>query len=78
MSDQKINFCNKFAIKHFRATVSNADTGGLKSLHTIFDTYLDHMLARFEPNRVGQNVQNFQVFDQTKNPSFLLPFLSEC
>ena len=40
------------------ATVANADTGRLKSLHTIFDTYFKHMLAKFEPNNMVQNVQN--------------------
>ena len=34
-------------LKRFRATVANADTESLKSLHTLFDTYLDHILAKF-------------------------------
>ena len=45
-----------------RATVAKADTGDLKSLHTLFDTYLDHMLGKFEPNRMVQNVHNFEPF----------------
>ena len=30
------------------ATVANADVGSLKSLHTFFDKYLEHMLVEFE------------------------------
>ena len=36
--------------KFFRATVENADSGSFKFLHTLFGTYLDHMLAKFEQN----------------------------
>ena len=36
------------SFKLLRATVANADIGNLKSLHSLFDTYLDHMLAKFE------------------------------
>ena len=42
--ERKINFCSKFAVKLFPATVANADIVSLKSLHTLFDKYLDHML----------------------------------
>ena len=61
-------------LKLFGATVENADTASLKFLHTLFDTYLDHKLAKFEPNRMVQNVQNtlyvqnFELFD--KKPEF--------
>ena len=48
--------------KLFRATVANADTGSLKFLHTLFDTYWDHMLAIFERNRMIQNAQSFEFF----------------
>ena len=44
-------FSENLPLKLFRATVANADTESLKSLHTLFDTYLDHTLAKFEPNR---------------------------
>ena len=36
-------------LKLFRAIIANADTGSLKFLHTLFDTYLDHMLVKVEP-----------------------------
>ena len=32
-------------------TISDADIGCLKSLHTLLDKYLDHMLVKFEQNR---------------------------
>ena len=64
MSDRKINFCCKFAIKKLRTTIINADIGSLKSLYTLFDTYLDHMQAKFKLNRMIQNVQNFEPFDK--------------
>ena len=82
MSDRKIHLYCKFAIKHFGATVANADTESLKFLHTLFDTYLDHMLVKFEPNRM---VQNFELlgknrifktnFDKGLTP-FCMAFLS--
>ena len=56
----------KLPLKLFRATVANDDTGSLKSFQTLFDTYLDHMLAKFEPNRMVKNVQNFWIFDKKK------------
>ena len=65
MSGRKLNFGRKkFAIKIFRTTVANADTESFKSLRTLFDTYLDHMLANFEPNGIVRNVQNFELFDK--------------
>ena len=41
-------FAVKFSLKLSPATVANADIGSLKSLHTLFDKYLDHMLKKFE------------------------------
>ena len=46
----------------FRATVANGDTGSLKFLHTLFDMCLDHMLAKFEQNRMVQNVEKVEAF----------------
>ena len=69
----------------FRATVANAVTGSLKSLHTLLDTYLDNMLSKFEPNRMTQNVTKLSfwtrkeffktIFDKALTPfckSFLV------
>ena len=46
--DRKINFCSKFAVKTLPVTVANADIGSLKSLHTLFDKFLDHMLVNLD------------------------------
>ena len=76
MPDPKNNFFEvNLPLKRFRATVANADTGSQKSLHTISVTYLDHILARFESNRMVRNVQNFELLN--KNPRFLKPFLTK-
>ena len=54
-------FAVNFPLKLFRITVANVYTKclklGLKSLRTLFDAYLDYMLAKFEPNRMVRNVQ---------------------
>ena len=68
-------FAGNLPLKLFRATVANADTESLKSLCTLFYTYLDNILAKFEPNRTLQNGQNFEVLD--KIPRFLKPFLTK-
>ena len=65
MSDQKVNFYCKFAIKI--ATVANAGTESLKFLHTLFDTYLDHKLVKFEPIRMVQNVQKFKFLTKKRD-----------
>ena len=46
-------------LKLFNATVVNADAKRQMSLNTLFDTgtYLDHMLVKFELNRMVQNVK---------------------
>ena len=53
-------FTANLPLELFGAAVANADTASLKFLHTLFDTYLDHMLVKFEPNRIVQNVPNFE------------------
>ena len=64
MSGRKINFCIKFAIKLFCATIANTETKSLKSLHTLFNTYSDHTPVKFESNCIVQNVLNFRLFDK--------------
>ena len=44
----------------FYVTIADADIGSLKSLHTLFDKYLDHMLMKFEQFEL----QNFEFFDK--------------
>ena len=36
----------------FHAAVANSNTGSRNYLHTLFDTYLDHVIAKFKPNRL--------------------------
>ena len=48
-------FALNLPLKIFRVMVANANTESLKSLksiHTLFYTYLDCMLTKFEPNRI--------------------------
>ena len=55
-------------LKLFPATVANAVIGSLKSLHTLFDKYLDHMLVKFEQDCMVQTTRNLELFD--KKPGF--------
>ena len=74
MPDGKLMFAVDLPLSLLRTTVVNAETGRLKFLP--FDTYLNHVLAKFEPNRIAQNVQNFELFD--KKIKVLEPFLAKC
>ena len=46
----KLIFAVNLPLKLFPAPVANADIGNQKSLHTLFDMYLDHVLVKFEQN----------------------------
>ena len=48
----------------FYVTIADADIGSLKSYHTFFDKYLDHILIKFEQNRKVQTIQKFVLFDK--------------
>ena len=48
----------------FYVTIADADIGILKSLHTLFDKYLDHMLVKFEQNRMVWTIRNFVLFNK--------------
>ena len=52
-----------FPIGHFILTIADADIGSIKSLHTLIDKYLDHMLVKFEQNRMVRTIQNFVLLD---------------
>ena len=69
----------RFSDRAFYVTIADADADneGLKSLHTLFDKYLDHILVQFEQNRMVQTIQNFVPFDKKWLTSFdkvLTPF----
>ena len=53
-----------FPIGHFMLPLLDADIGSLKSLHTLFDTYVDQMLVEFEQNRMVRTIQNVVLFDK--------------
>ena len=53
-----------FPIGHFMLPIADADIENLKSLHTLFDKYLDHMLVKFEQNHMVRTIQNVVVFWQ--------------
>ena len=36
----------------FYVTIADAEIGSLKSLHTLFDKYLDNMLVEFEEKKI--------------------------
>ena len=55
---------NWFSDRIFYVTITDADIGSLKSLNTLFDKYLDHMLVKFEQNRMVRTIQIFEVFDK--------------
>ena len=59
MSHRKMNFCNRFGAKPFRATVANANIGCQKLILTLFDTYLDYMPVKFEQKPYGQKFTKF-------------------
>ena len=51
----------------FYVSIADADVDvDNVSLHTLFDKYLDHMLVKFEQNRMVQTIQNFELFDKKK------------
>ena len=62
MSDWKMNFCTNFELKLLRVTIENANIGSLKSLPTLFDMCLDHIMVKMQ-NRMVINLQNFELFN---------------
>ena len=43
----------------FNITIADVDIRNLKSLHTLFDRYLDHILVKFEQNRMVRTILSF-------------------
>ena len=68
-------FAVNLLLKLFRATVANTDIRSLKSLHTLFDKYLDHMLLKFEQNYMVQTTRNLELFDK-RTVYFFLNFFN--
>ena len=55
---------NLFSDRAFYVIIADADIRSLKSLHILFDKYLDLMLVKFEQNPMVQTLQNFELFDK--------------
>ena len=53
---------NWFSNQAFYVAIADTNSGSQKSLHALFDKYLDHMLEKFEQNHMVQNMQNFGLF----------------
>ena len=76
-------FAVNLPLKLSPATVADADIVSLKSLHTLFDKYLDHMLVEFEQDCIVQTTRNFELFDKknkqtkTKTCFFFLTILDK-
>ena len=45
----------------FYVTISDADIGSQKSLHTLFGKYWGNMLVKFEQNHMVRNIQNCDI-----------------
>ena len=46
-------------------TIADADIGSRKSFHALFGKYLNHMLVKFEQNRIMvRTIQNVVLFDK--------------
>ena len=58
----KGKFTEKKLILRLGITIADADIGSLKSLHILFDKYLNHMLVKFDQNRRVRITQNFKFF----------------
>ena len=75
MSDRKMIFALNLELKFLSASVASAniENSSLKSLLKLFYTCLDHVLVKFEQNRMVKSIQNFKLFD--RKPGFLKLFL---
>ena len=71
-------FTVNLPLKLFRATVANADTLSVKHLRTLFelfDTYLDHVLARNLNQIVWSEM--YKILSFFSKTSFLKSFLTK-
>ena len=53
---------NWFSDRTFYVIITDTEIGSLKSLHTLFDKYLDDMLVKFEQNIMLRNMQKIVSF----------------
>ena len=58
-------YCKKMHFdRAFYVTIADADILSPKSLNTLYNKYLDHMLVKFEQNRMVKTMQNFVLCDK--------------
>ena len=57
-------FAINLELKLFQPTTANVNIESVKSLPTLFYTCLDHMLVKFEQNRMVRRIQNSEFFWQ--------------
>ena len=59
-----------FPFKVFNLTIIYSNIGSLQCLHTYrsFDYRLDHMLVKFEQNRMGRSLQNIELSEKNGSP----------
>ena len=63
-----------FPMRYLFYQGADAGIGSLKSLHTLFHKYLDHMLVKFEQNRAVRTIQFLELFDQKKKKKMINHF----
>ena len=64
-----------FRLGIFYYHYTDADVGSPKFLHTLFDKYLDRMLAKFEQNRMVRSTKKFRHCLAKRNVNH---FLRKC
>ena len=60
----KIYFKNWFSDRVSYVIIADTDIESLQSFHTLFDKYWDHMLVKFEQNRIFWIILNFDTFNK--------------
>ena len=60
---------NLFSDREFHVTIADDDIESPKSIHTLLDKYLDHLLVKFEQHRMVQTIYKIlSFFDKTRQP----------
>ena len=57
-----------FPHRAFYITFTDPDIRSPKSLRTLFDKFLDHMLVKCEQNRIVRNIQMVKNFNKVLTP----------
>ena len=65
--DSKFTAKIDFPYEAFYFTITDADMQSLKSLHTLFDKYLDHVRVEFDGNRILRNIEKLAFWRKMVN-----------